>query len=238
MALSDENKLREYLDGKLLLGKIDTLLLFLSSSISITFAIGNAILGVEWVAYFLPLIFLGWFMPVYIGYIRGAIIPVQYPVTERIRGWIYLIAGAGTYFINPILFALSISFMIINPLLGLLVNLLLYVTFIYVLTTFTLTLVKKLFRIRWQATPTFVHEAFTRTQAAAILLGTALQRFPEMAKLAFHLNGDWLKWVEQSYLLLMWMLAGFVVAFICEINARKVLRTRVCVAKIRKPEEK
>ena len=84
------------IEAKLRIGKLDSLLLFISSSLSLVFAIMQIIIGgYNSIIFFIPLLFLGWFMPVYIGYLRGAILLDS--VVERIRGWLYLVIGAGFY---------------------------------------------------------------------------------------------------------------------------------------------
>jgi len=90
----DLNKIQEYIDKKSKNESLDTALLFFSSSISLLFTLISIFFG-ELLFKFLPILFLGWVMPVYIGFVRGCLIFDS--VEERVRGWIYLIAGAGMY---------------------------------------------------------------------------------------------------------------------------------------------
>jgi hypothetical protein len=76
--------------------RIDELLLFLSSGLGIVFSVIQAsVAGVSSVVLFAPLLLLGLVLPIYLGYIKGA---VQDRSEERIRGWTYLIGGVLIYF--------------------------------------------------------------------------------------------------------------------------------------------
>ena len=76
-------------------GRMDELLLNLSASIGILFTlIQAAISGVNSIILFSPLLLMGWVLPIYVGYMRGAI---QNSMQERIRGWIYLVVGVLIY---------------------------------------------------------------------------------------------------------------------------------------------
>ncbi|WP_287588278.1 hypothetical protein [Candidatus Borrarchaeum sp.] len=89
--MNDKSDLKHYLDVKLRIGKLDSALLFLSSSITIIFALIQVFIGgVGALIYFLPLFFLGWIIPFYVGYIKGGL---GDSVVERCRGWLYLILG-------------------------------------------------------------------------------------------------------------------------------------------------
>jgi len=75
--------------------RIDELLLFLSSGLGILFSVIQAsVAGVSSVVLFAPLLLLGLVLPVYLGYIKGAI---EDRNEERIRGWTYLIGGVLIY---------------------------------------------------------------------------------------------------------------------------------------------
>lgn len=86
--------------------RLDTLLLFFSSSLSIGFSLIFAFFGKEVLFSFLPALFLGWVMPIYVGYVRGSLILDQ--IEERVRGWIYLIMGTGLYSV------LTVFFLVLN----------------------------------------------------------------------------------------------------------------------------
>ena len=87
--------IQEYIDKKSKVSSLDTALLFFSSSVSILFTLISTLFGKSVLLLFLPTLFLGWFMPVYTGFIRGSLILDL--IEERVRGWIYLIQGAGLY---------------------------------------------------------------------------------------------------------------------------------------------
>lgn len=82
-----------------LLGKLDGLLLSLSSLLSIIYAVITiTIHGVLILAFFIPISVL-YFVPLWIGYIRGSITLDSRleRLEERIRGWIYLFGGTLGY---------------------------------------------------------------------------------------------------------------------------------------------
>lgn len=95
MKLGDLNDFQEYIERKSKRDKLDTLLLFSSSSLSIVFTIISAILRYQDLVIFLPILFLSLFMPIYVGYVRGSLILDS--AQERARGWIYLIIGSVLY---------------------------------------------------------------------------------------------------------------------------------------------
>lgn len=67
---------------------LDNALLFFTSSFGIVFGFFQVLLGdIDVLIFFIPLYLLGWFMPMYIGYIRGNL--VFDSTYERVRGWIY-----------------------------------------------------------------------------------------------------------------------------------------------------
>ena len=66
--------IQEYIDKKSKVSSLDTALLFFSSSVSILFTLISTLFGKPVLLLFLPTLFLGWFMPVYIGFIRGSLI--------------------------------------------------------------------------------------------------------------------------------------------------------------------
>ena len=82
-------------DTKARYNRMDELFLNLASSIGILFSlIQAAVAGVNSVVLFSPLLLLGWALPIYVGYIRGAIRDFK---QERVRGWIYLVVGVLIY---------------------------------------------------------------------------------------------------------------------------------------------
>lgn len=73
---------------------LDQLLLFVSSMFGIFISLLQPVMdGTEFLFFWLPLVFLGTFMPLWIGYWRGAI--VLDSNLERARGWEYLLGGVG-----------------------------------------------------------------------------------------------------------------------------------------------
>jgi hypothetical protein len=92
------------------LEKLDSALLVLPSSLGLIITIINSLLAPEWLIYFLPILFPAWVMPIYVGYIRGALILDR--LEERLRGWIYFVAGGGFYFAFYIVAMVSIK---LNP---------------------------------------------------------------------------------------------------------------------------
>lgn len=74
--------------------KLDNLLLFVSSSLGLVFAVLQTVFGIAAVLFFLPLLLVGIVAPVYVGYYRGA---YRGTLIHRVRGWIYLIFGLGVY---------------------------------------------------------------------------------------------------------------------------------------------
>lgn len=89
------NLTRAAFEREMKLDKLDTLLLFLSSSLSLGVTIFAALQDLRWLMYFLPVLVPAWIMPIYVGYIRGALILGS--LKERVRGWTYFVSGIGTY---------------------------------------------------------------------------------------------------------------------------------------------
>ena len=78
--------------------RLDNLLLHTSTLLGIILALSQTIIdSKDLLKSFIPLFLLIWLIPVYVGYIKGAI--VYDLLSERLRGWIYLIEGTLTYFI-------------------------------------------------------------------------------------------------------------------------------------------
>ena len=154
------------------LSKLDSALVFFSSSLSLAFGVGYALLGIEWLRFYLPMLLLGWFMPIYIGYVRGSIILDS--VEERIRGWIYFITGLGLYVINPLsIFLLGKIFgsdsyfvyLIIFPE-SLIVG--------YSIGYLSATVIADIFKVRYKDLQKETKEAFSETRLSAILLSNLL----------------------------------------------------------------
>jgi len=90
-------EMRIYLDRKLRLGKLDSALLFLSSSVGLVFAVTQTLTKPpsSSLAIFAPAFLLGWILPFYYGYVKGAL--VRDSIIDRYRGWTYFFVGLGMY---------------------------------------------------------------------------------------------------------------------------------------------
>jgi hypothetical protein len=85
---------------------LDSFLLFLSSIFGLSFSFLYALLGYREIVYgFLPLLINGLVIPIYIGYVRGAILLDT--LEERVRGWIYFIYGIISYILSPAFWAIN-----------------------------------------------------------------------------------------------------------------------------------
>lgn len=108
-------ELQKWLEQKFAVGKLDTALIVLTSFSGTAFAIGNSVFGKELIAYLLPLYFIGWMMPILSGYFIGAV--VRNNLVDRMRGWLYLLAGTPAYLTSPLigLYLPLWSFYQLNP---------------------------------------------------------------------------------------------------------------------------
>ena len=80
-------------------GKLDSALLFLSSTTGIIFAIIRLITPSDvGILSSIPLILFGVISPFYYGYVQGAI--VHNSAIDRVRGWIFFLIGLGSYLYN------------------------------------------------------------------------------------------------------------------------------------------
>jgi len=78
------------------LGKLDSLMLFMPTLLGLTYTLLQyAVLGTALLSYFIPVLFFGILMPIYVGYVRGAV--KLDSIFERARGWIYFFAGILSY---------------------------------------------------------------------------------------------------------------------------------------------
>lgn len=76
--------------------RLDNAFLFIVGLVGLLFTITQVYMeGISGLIEISPLIFLGIFLPFYVGYLRGAI--EVNSVIERIRGWVYLAVGMSTY---------------------------------------------------------------------------------------------------------------------------------------------
>src|SRR6266487_4132766 len=87
---------KRYFERKLRVGKLDSALLFLSSTVGIIFAVIRAAINPSAsIVTAIPLIVLGIVLPFYYGYLRGAL--VRSSTVDRYRGWIFFLGGLGAY---------------------------------------------------------------------------------------------------------------------------------------------
>jgi hypothetical protein len=87
---------KSYFNKKLRVGKLDSALLFLSSTVGLMFAVIRAAINPSTsIVTSIPLIVLGIVLPFYYGYVRGAL--VKSSAVDRYRGWIFFLVGLGAY---------------------------------------------------------------------------------------------------------------------------------------------
>ena len=87
---------KTYFNKKQRVGKLDSALLFLSSTVGIIFAVIRAAINPSAsIVTAIPLIVLGIVLPFYYGYVRGAL--VRSSTVDRYRGWIFFLVGLGAY---------------------------------------------------------------------------------------------------------------------------------------------
>jgi hypothetical protein len=96
----DLEDLKGWLDKKFALSRLDNAIVVLSSSTTIIFTLGTTFSGKGIAFYLVPLFFITWAMPLWSGYYLGAIIRNNLP--DRMRGWVYLLAGASSYLLFPL----------------------------------------------------------------------------------------------------------------------------------------
>jgi len=78
--------------------RLDNLLLHTSTLLGIILALFQTMINAEYlIKCFIPLFLFVWLIPVYIGYVKGAIIYDL--ISERLRGWMYLMEGTLTYLV-------------------------------------------------------------------------------------------------------------------------------------------
>ena len=218
--MSEMSELREYIERRLMLAKLDSALLFFSSSLSIAFGVGYGFLGAKWLQYYLPMLLLGWFMPIYIGYVRGALI--EDFVEERVRGWIYFILGLGFYIASPVLSTSITDFLKLGLYSGFVMIIPAFIIG-YFLGTLESIIVRDIFKIQRKDLREEVKTAFTETRTSALNLAILLM---------FVSVVDWSKFYKRPHLLtniletVMILILGvfLVIAIISERKARKLLR--------------
>lgn len=216
------SELKEYIDRKLMLGKLDSALLFFSSSLSLAFGLGYAYLETKWLQYYVPMLFLGWFMPVYIGYVRGSLI--QDLVEERIRGWIYFIVGLGMYIFSPILEDLVIEISKIGFPTSFVVAIIpSFIVGGLLLGILPWTVIHNIFNIQRKDLKKEVKQAVSYTRYSAFYMANILSiiSFTHWSK--FFTRPDLLSIVFDTFVILMLSIL-IVLAITMERKARKLLR--------------
>jgi len=89
-------KRMDNLELRMRLGKLDSLMLFMPALLGLTYTLLQyVVLGTTLLSYYVPVLFFGILMPIYVGYVRGAI--KLDSISERARGWIYFFAGILSY---------------------------------------------------------------------------------------------------------------------------------------------
>ena len=88
-------ELADSIDHKLRLGKADALLLYVASLQTVILTLSQILLGSWTLIYYPAILLFVAVMPIYIGYVRGAI--TRNSLVERTRGWLYLIFGTALY---------------------------------------------------------------------------------------------------------------------------------------------
>lgn len=104
--------------------RLDEFFLFITSVLGLFFSWLYTLLGYREIIYgFLPLLIIGVVIPIYIGYVRGAILLDM--LEERVRGWIYFLYGVTYYVTSSALFGVNKLLQILNvefePLSGLII---------------------------------------------------------------------------------------------------------------------
>jgi len=93
--------------------RLDEFFLFITSVLGLFFSWLYTLLGYREIVYgFLPLLIIGVVIPIYIGYVRGAILLDT--LEERVRGWIYFLYGVTFYLSLCALLAVNKLFPILN----------------------------------------------------------------------------------------------------------------------------
>lgn len=218
--MSKVSELKEYIERKLMLAKLDSALLFFSSSLSLAFGVGYAFLGGKWLQYYLPMLFLGWFMPIYIGYLRGSLI--QDSVEERARGWIYFVVGLGFYIGGPLLGTFVEGLLKLGLYSGILAAIPAFFVG-YSLATLQSTVVYSIFKFQKKDLKEKVKQAFTETRLSALLLAILLMFLSVHDWSKFYRGPDLLTNVlDTVYVLILVVFVWLLI--VSEKKARKLLR--------------
>lgn len=156
--------------------ELDNLLLFLSSFLALFFTVFQLFLNTAMtIIYFAPLLVLGAILPIYVGYIRGALIYDSVP--ERVRGWVYFILGVPFYLFATVGRAIGLGLLNVNGISLLTVLLLNVIIMILIMATLLIlifkhnVIVRTLFHICGHKVSNQEDKAILRTSLTAMLLG-------------------------------------------------------------------
>ena len=219
--MSKMSELKEYIDKKLRLAKLDSALLFFSSSLSLAFSVGYAFLGARWLQYYLPMLFLGWFMPIYIGYVRGSLIVDS--IEERVRGWIYFIMGLGFYVVSPLLGFLVEEILKVELLYAGLVTLITSAVFGLSYSTLQSKVVYDIFKIQRKSFGKEVRRAFRETRGSALFLAILLVYISRVDFSKLYSKLDFVLLIMDT-VIIVGLVGLFVVILLGEREARRLLR--------------
>ncbi len=157
-------------------GKLDDLLLSLSSASGILISLFQAVLGgADFVVVAIPILIVGWALPIYVGYFKGAL---QENLQERIRGWLFLIIGAIGYVVFSC-FQLSVEYLK-DPSEGVLPYLVVFVTFwavaaiVYAIPKITFELTLWVYSVHLKEADDIARQVAGNTAVSAFLLSCAL----------------------------------------------------------------
>lgn len=211
--------LREHIDRKLRLAKLDSALLFFSSSLSLAFGVGYGLLGSKWLQYYLPMLLLGWVMPIYIGYVRGSLLKDS--IEERMRGWTYFVMGLGFYIVNPLFNGLIGHFLELDIYLSLIPGIL-SIIFGITLGVFHHQAIYSIFRIQSSNLKKEAKQAFKETRFAAIYFAVTLSFVSTINWSKFYNKLDLMIYIGDTFIIVMLFML-LVVIILSEKKARKLL---------------
>lgn len=215
-----------------IINRLDNLLLSLLSILSIVYAVLNTTLHGELIFfYFIPIMIL-YVLPLWIGYIRGAI-TLDYRLErleERIKGWIYLIGGTIGYLAHFVVLRIFEVYLFPQP--SLMVKIFLFVGIIAIsLAVLYFSFFKmgfpgfflhrEIYQHLKQKTPPYDTETIVRlTNRNALLLGVWLYSFSLL--LAKYREPPWL-----GILIVLSLIILCIAIILGEIKIRKRVNTAV-----------
>jgi len=158
-------QVRQGFDRDKIVSKLDSALLFFASSVNLVFGLGYAIFAFEWLKIFVLFLIMSWIIPIYVGYIRGALI--QDSIDERIRGWIYFAYGTAYYACFLTIFMLLITTMNLSISLAAIIPMI-FMKLIKI--QFWPVIVHDLFKVRYENFNESVFRAITFTEVSVLIL--------------------------------------------------------------------